>query len=221
MKTIPIPHRKKSVAGSFKTIAPPAPHVNLTIKHKLNATAKKTKILPKRIIVTKIKNGDNIRIDNAETLTKNKTTRASAAINTPVDSVNQKKTRKKTIASPTYISWPRQVKRKKIYDETNSPNNTPFDLDELTTLDKFESLAKANGIESLSHYAGVKQLKTRRPTVKRRKNIDPTTCERNYSIEEVEFMNAVSEYKRASGRMFPTCSEILEVLKNLGYEKLK
>ena len=32
-------------------------------------------------------------------------------------------------------------------------------------------------------------------------------------------MNAIEEYKRASGRMFPTCSEVLEVLQKLGYEK--
>ncbi len=53
----------------------------------------------------------------------------------------------------------------------------------------------------------------------RRRYIDPATCERDYSRDEVEFMNALSEYKRVSGRMFPTCSEILEVLRRLGYEK--
>ena len=59
----------------------------------------------------------------------------------------------------------------------------------------------------------------RRAKVARRRQIDPTTCERDYSVEEIEFMNAIEEYKRASGRMFPTCSEILEVLQKLGYEK--
>jgi hypothetical protein len=60
----------------------------------------------------------------------------------------------------------------------------------------------------------------RRKKVQRRRQIDPTTCERDYSIEEVEFMNAMDEYKRKSGRMFPTCSEVLEVIRNLGYVKL-
>ena len=58
-----------------------------------------------------------------------------------------------------------------------------------------------------------------RRKVKRRRQIDPTTCEREYSDLEVEFMHAMDEYKRASGRMFPTCSEILEVLNKLGYRK--
>jgi hypothetical protein len=59
----------------------------------------------------------------------------------------------------------------------------------------------------------------RRAKVNRRRQIDPTTCERDYSADEIEFMNALDEYKRASGRMFPTCSEILEVVRKLGYEK--
>jgi hypothetical protein len=60
----------------------------------------------------------------------------------------------------------------------------------------------------------------RREKVNRRRQIDPTTCERDYTDEEVEFMHALDQYKRTSGRMFPTCSEILEVIRDLGYEKL-
>jgi hypothetical protein len=60
----------------------------------------------------------------------------------------------------------------------------------------------------------------RRKKVNRRRQIDPTTCERDYSEQEVEFMNALDDYKRRSGRMFPTCSEVLEVLRSLGYVKL-
>ena len=56
---------------------------------------------------------------------------------------------------------------------------------------------------------------------KRRRQIDPTTCEREYSDPEVQFMHAMDEYKRASGRMFPTCSEILEVLHRLGYRQIE
>ncbi len=57
----------------------------------------------------------------------------------------------------------------------------------------------------------------RRTKVARRRQIDPTTCERDYSDDEVEFMKALDDYKRTSGRMFPTCSEILEVIRGLGY----
>ncbi len=59
-----------------------------------------------------------------------------------------------------------------------------------------------------------------RRKVQRRRQIDPTTCEREYSDEEVEFMQAIDQYKRDNGRMFPTCSEILEVLRKIGYIKM-
>jgi hypothetical protein len=54
----------------------------------------------------------------------------------------------------------------------------------------------------------------------RRRQIDPTTCEREYTDQEIQFMHALDNYKRAAGRMFPTCSEILEVIRSLGYVQL-
>ena len=59
-----------------------------------------------------------------------------------------------------------------------------------------------------------------RRKVQRRRQIDPTTCERDYTADEIEFMHALDAYKRSSGRMFPTCSEILEVVRGLGYIKV-
>lgn len=53
----------------------------------------------------------------------------------------------------------------------------------------------------------------------RRRQIDPTTCERDYSIDEIEFMKAMDQYKRDNRRPFPTWSEVLEVLRALGYRK--
>ena|SRR5438105_429997 len=53
----------------------------------------------------------------------------------------------------------------------------------------------------------------------RRRFVDPATCERDYSSEEMEFMQAMQAYKAQSGRMFPTWSEVLEVLRSLGYDK--
>lgn len=61
----------------------------------------------------------------------------------------------------------------------------------------------------------------RRKKAPRRRQIDPTTCERDYSDDEIEFMHALDEYKRANGRMFPTCSEILEVVRDLGYARVE
>ena len=56
-----------------------------------------------------------------------------------------------------------------------------------------------------------------RRKAQRRREIDPTTCERDYSLDEVEFMNAMDTYKRRSGRPFPTWSEVLDVVRSVGY----
>lgn len=50
--------------------------------------------------------------------------------------------------------------------------------------------------------------------------VDPTTSEIIYSADEVEFMNAVQAYKQQTGRKFPAYSELLRVLKGLGYQKV-
>src|SRR5438552_15322995 len=68
--------------------------------------------------------------------------------------------------------------------------------------------------------AAERRQQGRREKVQRRRQIDPTTCERDYNDEEIVFMHALDAYKRASGRMFPTCSEILEVIRSLGYVRM-
>src|SRR6201993_4965392 len=62
--------------------------------------------------------------------------------------------------------------------------------------------------------------KDRRQQGERRRQIDPTTCERDYSDEEIVFMKAMDQYKRDNRRPFPTWSEVLEVLRALGYRKV-
>jgi len=60
----------------------------------------------------------------------------------------------------------------------------------------------------------------KRKTSERRRLIDPTTCERDYTDDETEFMKAMERYKRENRRPFPTWSEVLEVLDSLGYRKV-
>ena len=38
--------------------------------------------------------------------------------------------------------------------------------------------------------------------------------------EQFEFVMAVNSYKRTNNRPFPTLTEILEVIKDLGYKKI-
>lgn len=60
----------------------------------------------------------------------------------------------------------------------------------------------------------------KRKASERRRLIDPTTCERDYTDDETDFMKAMDRYKRDNRRPFPTWSEVLEVLRALGYRKI-
>ncbi|MDR2757132.1 MAG: hypothetical protein LBC20_15655 [Planctomycetaceae bacterium] len=116
-----------------------------------------------------------------------------------------------------------------LQDSEYNGKRLPFFDEELVTLDEFEKLSRPveQNLSDLYDFKRIDKPTTTPPPAAlpkqkkkiRRRQIDPSTCERDYSQDEIEFMNALNEYKRTSGRMFPTCSEILEVLKNLGYEK--
>lgn len=91
--------------------------------------------------------------------------------------------------------------------------------DEEVTIDR-RAAADRRDEEAAAEPTPAKPALERREKVSRRRQIDPTTCERDYSDAEVEFMNALDAYKRTSGRMFPTCSEVLEVVRGMGYVQL-
>ncbi len=64
------------------------------------------------------------------------------------------------------------------------------------------------------------EVRERRVQGERRRQVDPTTCERDYNDDEISFMRAMDQYKRDNRRPFPTWSEVLEVLFALGYRKV-
>ena len=90
------------------------------------------------------------------------------------------------------------------------------------TLDRREAVERRESEDRRTASNAVAEERRQAPRRKtpRRRQIDPTTCERDYSDQEIEFMQAMDAYKRSSGRMFPTCSEILEVLRDLGYQQV-
>ncbi len=65
--------------------------------------------------------------------------------------------------------------------------------------------------------AGPAHRRGRRPA--RQPAADPTPAAAGLAPAELEFLAAIQEYKQQSGRMFPTWSEVLEVLTGLGYRK--
>ena len=91
-------------------------------------------------------------------------------------------------------------------DQVSGPGNT--------ALDDPREWTNCRASEQARRAANARQISGRR------RFVDPTTSERDYTKAETEFMLAMNEYKRQSGRMFPTWSEVLEVLRDLGYEKI-
>jgi hypothetical protein len=59
----------------------------------------------------------------------------------------------------------------------------------------------------------------RRARKERRKRIDPTTFEKQYTDDELEFMNAMQKFKERTGKSFPTHGEVIKVAVSLGYRK--
>lgn len=91
-------------------------------------------------------------------------------------------------------------------DQVNSQGNT--------ALDDPREWTNRRASEQARRAANARQISGRR------RFVDPTTSEREYTKAETEFMLAMNDYKHRSGRMFPTWSEVLEVLRDLGYEKI-
>jgi hypothetical protein len=60
----------------------------------------------------------------------------------------------------------------------------------------------------------------RRARKERRKRIDPTTFEKQYTDDELEFMNAMQRFKERTGRPFPSHGEVIKVAVSMGYRKL-
>jgi hypothetical protein len=53
----------------------------------------------------------------------------------------------------------------------------------------------------------------------RRRRIDPTTFEKQYTVDELEFMTAMQRFKVQSGKPFPSYGEVLAVVDSLGYRR--
>jgi hypothetical protein len=59
----------------------------------------------------------------------------------------------------------------------------------------------------------------RRKTKERRKRVDPTTFDKQYTPDELEFMTAMQRFKDRSGKPFPSHRDVIRILISLGYLK--
>ncbi|HEV3142850.1 MAG TPA: hypothetical protein VGZ47_03085 [Gemmataceae bacterium] len=95
------------------------------------------------------------------------------------------------------------------------------------------AMSQSEGKKS-SGRASAEAAASARPKERRKRNIPVAKERRNQkgqgpkpppqpgelSFDEVEFMKAMDQYKRDNRRPFPTWSEVLEVLRALGYRKV-
>jgi hypothetical protein len=61
----------------------------------------------------------------------------------------------------------------------------------------------------------------RRAKKERRRRIDPTTFEKQYTDDEMEFMNAMQRFKVHTGKSFPTNGDVLRIAHALGYRRVE
>jgi hypothetical protein len=61
----------------------------------------------------------------------------------------------------------------------------------------------------------------RRVKKERRRRIDPTTFEKQYTDDEMEFMNAMQRFKVQAGVSFPSHGDVLRIARGLGYRKVQ
>ena len=121
---------------------------------------------------------------------------------------------KKTVAKSAKTTKTKAAATKKVAKE----GGDEISLDRRDRSDRREASDRRTSEMAVAEDRRTNEQRRKTP---RRRQIDPTTCERDYSDAEIEFMQAMDDYKRANGRMFPTCSEILEVLQKLGYQRVE
>jgi hypothetical protein len=96
---------------------------------------------------------------------------------------------------------------------------------ELPTMSQSEA-KKGGGRTSTEAAARPSERRKRTiPVAKERRNqksaVPPPPVPGELSRDEIEFVKAMDQYKRDNRRPFPTWSEVLEVLRALGYRKVQ
>ena len=104
---------------------------------------------------------------------------------------------------------------KKPFDFSAFPENTLFhDRREGNDRRDLEELERQKAAEIKSVAPPERRAKK-----ERRRRIDPTTFEKQYTDDELEFMNAMQRFKVQACKSFPSHGDVLRVAISLGYRK--
>jgi hypothetical protein len=101
------------------------------------------------------------------------------------------------------------------FDLSGFPENTLF-IDRRSGRDRRDKLGRGKPANQ-AHPEAPRPQPEARVRKDRRKRIDPTTFEKQYTGDELEFMNAMQRYKERTGKAFPTYGEVIKVAVSLGY----
>ena len=103
------------------------------------------------------------------------------------------------------------------FDFSAFPANTLFH-ERRTGGDRRGTQGRAAGKQGPTRGAEARRPE-KRVRKERRRRIDPTTFEKQYTDDELEFMNAMQRFKERTGKPFPTHGEVIKVAVALGYRK--
>lgn len=88
-------------------------------------------------------------------------------------------------------------------------------------MDKDKKMERRNGSDWRNSVVdGRLGLERRRGPGKRRSDDRKSAEEGHMTEEQFEFLMAIDEYKKINSRPFPTWTEVLEVIKAIGYRKV-
>jgi hypothetical protein len=97
-------------------------------------------------------------------------------------------------------------------------------IDRRTGLDRRQQSAEQSGYTGSERRSGTDRrdtgLERRRGPGRRRSDDRKAAEEGEMTAEQFEFVMAVEMYKKVNKRMYPTWTEVLEVIRQLGYRKV-
>lgn len=103
-------------------------------------------------------------------------------------------------------------------DTTETPDAAPkFDFSAFPPDTLFYD--RRSGLDRRDSAGATTARPERRSRKDRRRRVDPTTFEKQYTDDELEFMNAMQQFKVRSCKTFPSAGEVLLVALELGYRK--
>ena len=115
--------------------------------------------------------------------------------------------------------------RRRAEANGQGPDRRKAEVDRRTGLDRRQRTAAESGYPGPERRTGVDRreqtgLERRRGPGRRRTDERRVAEEGEMNAEQFEFVMAVEAYKKVNKRLYPTWTEILEVLLQLGYRKV-